>query len=608
MRRSDHHNARLSKASDHDVEGTERMVVMIRVRHLTEREHQLCTLRYPHRQHIGYSCVECASDDVIVFDPDSPVNRSCGRRYTFDRVFDGAASNEDVYTAAVQPLLGGLLDGYNGTCFAYGMTGAGKTYTMMGTDRVTGLCFMAVGDMFDRIKSSGGNCAVHASYLEIYNEKVKDLLSKDATKRHDIVEDPEKGVVVTDLAEYLVTNLQDLNTLMALGCEKRTKASTASNVVSSRSHAILLITVRRHSPEERVLSVGKLSLIDLAGSERALPGDSHAGARGARLQEGANINRSLLALGNCITILGAAPNAKGRERKHVPYRDSKLTRLLKDSLGGNTRTVMIGNISPASTCYEEVVSTLKYATRARNISRHITRNEVVIDPRVRGGGHPAIDALKTDIAQLRTQLVVQKCAEEGISRTQYLPPNAGGYFRPVSVATRPAVDIKPTTFAGLESIKDAVLACKKLQEELDVSVDSCPFDGHDSDHDSVKEADETVRQRDTSVSLVEADLGAQQRDDAHEDWQRVHDMLASGVAGEMEMEMGGGNGMHAAAAGGAGSSFRPVHFAPQERQQALPKWRTLEQKNTNTDRVLPKPGSWREREVWRKYGSWGFVG
>eukprot|EP01059_Diplonema_ambulator_P013158 TRINITY_DN23682_c0_g1_i1.p1 TRINITY_DN23682_c0_g1~~TRINITY_DN23682_c0_g1_i1.p1 ORF type:complete len:569 (+),score=146.90 TRINITY_DN23682_c0_g1_i1:50-1756(+) len=432
---------------------SERMIVVVRVRVLTERERKLCAVRYPHRVQMGYKCIECVGNDIVAYDPDSPATSGSGRRYTFDRVFDSSATNDEVYSFTVKPLLQGLLDGYNATCFAYGMTGAGKTFTMMGTDRVKGLCYMAVEDLFPLIEECGGESAVHASYLEIYNEKVKDLLSKDGDRRHDIIEDPQKGVVVTDLAEYLVTNLQDLHTLMALGCEKRTRASTASNVVSSRSHAILLITVRHQSGEcERVLTMGKLALIDLAGSERG-SGDN---PRGVRMQEGANINRSLLALGNCITILGS-----GKERKHVPYRDSKLTRLLRDSLGGNTRTVMIGNTSPSSTCYEEMISTLKYATRARNISRTVTRNAITVDPaHPPRGTHPALGLLKTDVEQMKTQLMVQQCEREGIGFVR----TADTCFTPVARCR--TIQQNPTR-ADMTPVRGMVDGCKYLLRLLD---------------------------------------------------------------------------------------------------------------------------------------------
>eukprot|EP01062_Namystynia_karyoxenos_P080215 TRINITY_DN8606_c0_g1_i2.p1 TRINITY_DN8606_c0_g1~~TRINITY_DN8606_c0_g1_i2.p1 ORF type:complete len:723 (+),score=210.61 TRINITY_DN8606_c0_g1_i2:70-2169(+) len=415
-----------------DEEGIDsRVVVVVRLRGVTAREEQLCCARFPQR------CVRCVTvdgeDSVLVRDPDAPdmAIPGCaarGRRYRFDRVFDERADNDEVYSHTVRPVLGGLLMGYNATCFAYGMTGAGKTYTMMGDGRTRGLCCRAVDDLFPLLEAlrrkSGGAVAMHASYLEIYNERIKDLLDRrgeDAPQvEYQIMEDPVRGVTVTNLSEYLVSNLSDLQTLMALGCERRTKASTASNQVSSRSHAILLLHVQHCDEGGCVLTSGKLALIDLAGSERAGPGQWRVGAR---QQEGANINRSLLALGNCITVLGTAV-APGRVRGHVPYRDSKLTRLLKDSLGGNTRTVMVANCSPSSTCYEETLSTLKYATRASNISRRVTRNTSAVTDTsvaaapgggVRRGAHPLVAALSRQVEELQTQLMVSRCVQRGIA-------------------------------------------------------------------------------------------------------------------------------------------------------------------------------------------------
>ncbi|KAJ9452233.1 Kinesin-like protein KIP3, partial [Diplonema papillatum] len=472
---------------------TERMFVVVRVRGLTERERQLCSLRYPHRLHAGYKCVECTPTEVIASDPDTPESSDSRRHYAFDRVFDAAATNLDIYNATVRPMLPGLLEGFNATCFAYGMTGAGKTYTMMGADRVKGLCYMAVEDLFPLVRESDGTSAVHASYLEIYNEKIKDLLGNDEDRRHDIIEDPVRGVVVTELAEYRVSTLQDLYTLMALGCEKRTRASTVSNVVSSRSHAILLITVKRERGKlgldaggggaagaSKQVSVGKLALIDLAGSERALPGESK---RGDRLREGANINRSLLALGNCITILGSA---KAGEKRHVPYRDSKLTRLLKDALGGNTRTVMIGNTSPSSTCYEEVISTLKYATRARSITRCVTRNALVVpDKLAKGAEHPLLETIRADIEQLQTRLIMRTCERDGICHprpllspaTRFTPHPVLSSRKPPTAADPPAGTASRAADSNPESTKQ-----RSATSPADVPLVSAPRPGQASRH------------------------------------------------------------------------------------------------------------------------------
>eukprot|EP01006_Ploeotia_vitrea_P045050 TRINITY_DN66893_c6_g14_i1.p1 TRINITY_DN66893_c6_g14~~TRINITY_DN66893_c6_g14_i1.p1 ORF type:complete len:667 (+),score=59.30 TRINITY_DN66893_c6_g14_i1:98-2002(+) len=426
------------------------MLVAVRARGLTEREIRMTQTRFPEKKEEDYCTVRCQHPNVILSDPDatdSLLIRS-DRVYTFDNVFDQHATNEQLYDVTVGPLVDCIMTGYNATCFAYGMTGAGKTYTMMGEEyRVKGLCFLAMDDLFRHIlKDDSKYFSIHVSYLEIYNEKIKDLLAdcgcpnvhtshntvmdnKKDPKNLEIVEDAVRGIVVNGLSDYVVNNLEDVQRLMQAGNRRRTMASTGSNIVSSRSHAILQITVTERSngiapgpPHAdnyfQKICTGKLSLIDLAGSERASSSDHN---KGIRMVEGANINRSLLSLGNCITILA---NAQQRSDKghtttpHIPYRDSKLTRLLKDSLGGNTRTVMIANISPSCITYDETVSTLKYASRARNIRRKIHRN-ITEDTNI--SCKEIIMNLKGEIAELREQVVAAQTANQKLQLQNQLP-------------------------------------------------------------------------------------------------------------------------------------------------------------------------------------------
>ena len=201
------------------------------------------------------------------------------------------------------------------------------------------------------------------SYLEIYNEQVRDLLSENFNSLM-IVEDPIKGIYVPDLKEIAATNNTELKELLIKGNSKRAMASTNSNQFSSRSHAIFQITFEKRESTQTCYS--KLSLIDLAGSERGCMNES----KGQRQLEGTKINQSLLTLGNCINIL----SDKTKLGAYVPYRDSKLTRLLKDSLGGNTKTLMIACISPSSAAFIETINTLKYAERAKKIKQKVTKN------------------------------------------------------------------------------------------------------------------------------------------------------------------------------------------------------------------------------------------
>eukprot|EP01010_Urceolus_cornutus_P002095 NODE_269_length_1877_cov_326.099015_g217_i0.p1 GENE.NODE_269_length_1877_cov_326.099015_g217_i0~~NODE_269_length_1877_cov_326.099015_g217_i0.p1 ORF type:complete len:523 (+),score=109.66 NODE_269_length_1877_cov_326.099015_g217_i0:189-1757(+) len=401
-----------------------RMLVAVRARSLTDREISTTQSRYPEKTIEQHRCVRCEHPNVVLTDPDTTAEvflLSRGdRAYAFDYVFDAQDTNDTVYGVTVSPLIAYIMSGYNATCFAYGMTGAGKTYTMMGEVGAPGLCFLAVEELFRHIGAPHSHkyYSIHVSYLEIYNEKIKDLVGS-TKKTLDIVEHAHRGIVVNNLTEYAVTNLQEMQQLMEAGNMRRTMASTGSNVVSSRSHAILQITVKERctapGADANVMQVctGKLSLIDLAGSERASCSDM----KGIRMVEGANINRSLLSLANCITVLA---NINQRTEKasqlplpHIPYRDSKLTRLLKDSLGGNTRTVMIANISPSCISYEETVSTLKYASRARNIRRKIHKNISTED--TQANYKDIIQSLQGEIAELRTQVQLAQTANERLA-------------------------------------------------------------------------------------------------------------------------------------------------------------------------------------------------
>ncbi len=269
-----------------------------------------------------------------------------------------------------------------------------------------GVCVHAVDYLFNQITAQvTTKCfQIKISYLEIYNEQVIDLLVERSPALM-IVEDAQKGVLVPDLTELTVNNSSELIKLIILGNHRRTMAATGQNQFSSRSHAILQILVEQKSKvkdiKEEVL-ISKFLLVDLAGSERG------GLEKGIRTHEGKNINKSLLSLGNCINIL----SDKSKKGAFVPYRDSKLTRLLKDSLGGNIMTVMIACISPAAISYDETVNTLKYAMRARKIEKKITKNVKEVDVHI-SQYREIIDSLKTEIEQLKTiikeqQIVIHK--------------------------------------------------------------------------------------------------------------------------------------------------------------------------------------------------------
>lgn len=236
------------------------------------------------------------------------------------------------------------------------------------TNNEKGICMYAVDYLFSKINNEIDKMfTIKISYLEIYNEQVLDLLTtKPTSEGIMIVEDPTKGVLVPDLSEIIVTNSNQVYNYIVKGNARRTKGSTGQNQISSRSHAILEINIEQCSKniEKGDILVSKMLLVDLAGSEKG------GKEKGIRREEGANINRSLLALGNCINIL----SDKTRMTTFVPYRDSKLTRLLKDSLGGNIATIMIACVSPSPLTYEETHSTLKYASSANKIEKKVTKN------------------------------------------------------------------------------------------------------------------------------------------------------------------------------------------------------------------------------------------
>lgn len=259
----------------------------------------------------------------------------------FNNVFDEVASNHDVFTICTKPLITSVLDGYNCSVFVYGATGAGKTFTMLGSEDTAGITFLTMKELFDimDIQSEEKKFDIGISYLEVYNELVMNLLTKSAPLK---LREDSTGVVVSGLVLKQIHNAEELLELLALGNKNRTQHPTGANSESSRSHAIFQVHIKMTEKKTNIRRTVKLSMIDLVGSERA----QSTKCTGVRFKEGANINKSLLALGNCINRL-----ADGS--KHIPYRDSNLTRILKDSLGGNCRTLMIANISPSSLTYED---------------------------------------------------------------------------------------------------------------------------------------------------------------------------------------------------------------------------------------------------------------
>ncbi|XP_067853165.1 kinesin family member 4 [Heptranchias perlo] len=347
------------------------------------------------RKEIDEGCQTC-----LTFTPGEPqVLLGIEKFFSYDYVFDPCAEQEEVFSIAVDPLIQGIFKGYNATVLAYGQTGSGKTYSMGGAytsgqegDPSVGVIPRVINMLFKIIEENSDNdFTLKVSYLEIYNEEILDLLypSREKSQIH-IREDPKEGIKIVGLTEKKVITAMEMVNCLEQGNSTRTVAATAMNSQSSRSHAIFTITVeQRKKSDKNNYFRSKLHLVDLAGSER----QKKTKAEGDRLKEGININLGLLSLGNVISALGDENNRKG----FVPYRDSKLTRLLQDSLGGNSHTLMIACVSPADSNLEETLNTLRYADRARKI-----KNKPVVnfDPQA-----AELQRLKQQVQELQVLLV-----------------------------------------------------------------------------------------------------------------------------------------------------------------------------------------------------------
>ncbi|KAL1007360.1 hypothetical protein UPYG_G00085650 [Umbra pygmaea] len=359
--------------------------------------------------------IQIVDNHMLIFDPkDEQITSFGGQRvrkrdpnkrnnkdlkFAFDHVFGELSSQVDVFENTTKGILDGVLNGYNCTVFAYGATGAGKTHTMLGSSNDPGVTYRTMTELFSRMDQEKEEKVfdVAFSYLEVYNEQIRDLLANVGPLA--VREDPSVGVVVQGLTLHKPKSAEHILEALDYGNRNRTQHPTDMNATSSRSHAVFQIYLKqqdRTASLNQNVRVAKMSLIDLAGSERA----SATNAKGPRQREGANINRSLLALGNVINALA---DPKQNKKAHIPYRDSKLTRLLKDSLGGNCRTVMIANISPSSKSFDDTQNTLKYAYRAKEIKSSLKRNVLSLDSHI--SQYAVIcEKQREEIAQLKKKL------------------------------------------------------------------------------------------------------------------------------------------------------------------------------------------------------------
>ncbi|GAA5798984.1 hypothetical protein HPULCUR_004393 [Helicostylum pulchrum] len=386
------------------------------------------------------------------------------KAFTFDKSYWSADKNDPsyadqqtVYNDMGEELLDHAFDGYNCCIFAYGQTGSGKSYSMMGYGEDIGITPRTCEELFNRINRNQDpnlKYGVEVSYIEIYNEKVHDLLNPKNKGNLKVREHPALGPYVEDLSRLVVTSFDDINHLMDEGNKARTVAATNMNETSSRSHAVFTLFLTQKRLDEATSleteKVARISLVDLAGSERA----NSTGATGARLKEGANINRSLTTLGKVIAGLAEQSAQEGKRGKKkevfIPYRDSVLTWLLKDSLGGNSKTAMIAAISQAD--YDETLSTLRYADQAKKIKNKAIVNE---DPNAK-----LIRDLKDELVQLRDRLRIFAPEEvEQLTATSAYKSSSSTGLNPTSSTSRGAAQAAASA---------AAVASKKPLSEIEI--------------------------------------------------------------------------------------------------------------------------------------------
>ncbi|XP_063896935.1 kinesin-like protein Klp61F [Helicoverpa armigera] len=379
-------------------EKNQNIQVSIRLRPLNQREKDIKSL--------GVIDVVNSREVVVRTSQQS----SLTKKFTFDRAFGPSASQVQVYQEVVSPLIEEVLNGYNCTVFAYGQTGTGKTHTMVGehtgtdthwqNDPLAGIIPRALSQLFDELRLTNTEYTVRVSYLELYNEELFDLLStsEDNSKLRIYEDVTRKGSnIVNGLEEITVYNKNEVYKIMAQGQERKRVASTLMNAQSSRSHTVFTIVVHmkeNSSDGEELMKIGKLNLVDLAGSENISKAGSDNPAKKERARECVNINQSLLTLGRVITALV-------ERHPHIPYRESKLTRILQESLGGRTKTSIIATISPGHKDLEETLSTLEYAHRAKNIQNKPEVNQKMTKKAIIKEYAEEIDRLKRDLQAAR---------------------------------------------------------------------------------------------------------------------------------------------------------------------------------------------------------------
>ncbi|CAI5465510.1 unnamed protein product [Closterium sp. Yama58-4] len=436
--------------------------------------------------------VKCNESRKEVMVTHNVAGKSSERAFNFDRVFGPTSKQQHLYKLAIAPIVEEVLEGFNCTIFAYGQTGTGKTFTMQGDvtragenghlPEGAGVIPRSIKHIFDTLDSQGAEYNIKVTYLELYNEEITDLLapneilvSSESKKPIALMEDGKGGVIVRGLEEEVVNNSSDIFTLLERGSAKRRTAETMLNKQSSRSHSIFTITIhiKESTPEGvELIKCGKLNLVDLAGSECI----GRSGAKEGRAREAGEINKSLLTLGRVITALVDHTG-------HVPYRDSKLTRLLRDSLGGRTKTCIIATVSPVAPCLEETLNTLEYAQRAKNIKNKPEVNQRTTKSKL-------LKDMAGEVERLKQELKAQR-EKDGVHLTVQQHENL----------LKQVQSLKDLTGQNSDELEQKAEEIKQLNEQLEV------FSGRVDD--LTKERDglqEHVDSLSRSLEKTEADL------------------------------------------------------------------------------------------------------
>ncbi|KAG6541579.1 hypothetical protein Mapa_017033 [Marchantia paleacea] len=393
----------------------EKICVAIRVRPPTKPESQSAK---GHKWRVG-------PHNVALYSTlGTPVN---GQSYSFDHVYGTETKNADIYRGLTKDVIMSALSGFNGTVFAYGQTSSGKTYTMKGTPSDPGIIRLAVHDVFSKIQEvASREFLIRVSYMEIYNEEINDLFAPE-NRRLQIHENLEKGIFVAGLREEIVDSPEQVFNLLEFGESHRHFGETNMNLYSSRSHTIFRMVIESRDMTQDgfevdsnsdAVRVSALNLVDLAGSERI----AKTGAGGVRLKEGTHINKSLMTLGTVINKLSEGP---GKQGGHIPYRDSKLTRILQPALGGNAKTAMICTVTPDEIHIDETRGTLQFASRAKKVTNCAQVNEILTDAallkrqtkeiedlRSKLQGLPQSEHLEKEILNLRNELLKYELEKE----------------------------------------------------------------------------------------------------------------------------------------------------------------------------------------------------